>query len=81
MVRNIGRCEISAGRFFMWTPLGRKLVDAAYSFEKGILWVPAAAPTQFAVAEADDLDPGVIVTVDGVNPHIAHLWMACALRS
>ena len=34
-------------------PSGSQAGGAAYSFEEDIHWVPAAAPTQFAVAEAD----------------------------
>ena len=53
-----------------WSQAG----GAAYSFEEDIQRGPAATPTLFAVAEADLLNPGVIVTVDGVKPHITHLW-------
>ncbi len=34
-------------------PSGSQAGGAAYSFEEDIHWVPAATPTQFAVAEAD----------------------------
>ena len=50
---------------FLQTPLGHTLLDSIYSFEKDIPWVPAAFTTPFAVAEADILNPGVIVVVDG----------------
>ena len=59
---------------------GSQAGGAAYSFEEDIHWVPAATPTQFSVSEADLLKPGVIVTVDGIKPHIAHLWRTRQLR-
>ena len=61
-------------------PSGSQAGGAAYSFEEDIHWVPAVTPTQFAVAEADSLNPGIIVTVDGVKPHITHLWRTWRLR-
>ena len=50
---------------FLQTPLGRTLLDSVYSFEKDIPWAPSAPSTPFAAAEADILNPGVIVVVDG----------------
>ena len=66
---------------FLLTPLGRKLVDAANSFKKDVTLVPAATPTPFAAAEANILNPGVIMTVYGIKLHITHRWMTCSCPS
>ena len=69
------RCESSAAEFFADTS-GSQAGDAAYSFKKDIHWLPAATPTSFVATEADLLNPGIIVTVAGVKPHITQLWGA-----
>ena len=73
------RCESNLVRVFV-DPSGSRAGCPANSFEEDIHWVPATTPTQFAVAEADLLNPGVIVNVDGVKPHITHLWRTWRLR-